>query len=67
MTTHSSILAGRISWTEGDGWLQSMGYKELDTTEKPTHIHTCTISYKKWVNNIIITLQGDRRLLALSY
>ena len=25
MATHSSILAGRIPWTEESGWLQSMG------------------------------------------
>ena len=31
--THSSILAWRIPRTEEPGWLQSMGGKELDTTE----------------------------------
>ena len=34
MATHSSILAGKIPWTEKPGRLQSMGYKELDTTEQ---------------------------------
>ena len=36
MTTHSSILAGRILWTEKSGWLQYVelwGLKELDSTE----------------------------------
>ena len=33
MATHSSVLAWRISWTEEPGGLQSMGLKELDTTE----------------------------------
>ena len=33
MATHSSILAWRIPWTEEPGRLQSMGCKELDTTE----------------------------------
>ena len=33
MATHSSILAWRIPWTEESGRLQSMGHKELDTTE----------------------------------
>ena len=33
MTTHSSILAWRIPWTEELGGLQSMGLKELGTTE----------------------------------
>ena len=33
MATHSSILAWRIPWTEEPGRLQSLGCKELDTTE----------------------------------
>ena len=33
MATHSSILTWRIPWTEDPGRLQSVGYKELDTTE----------------------------------
>ena len=33
MSTHSSLLAWRIPWTEESGGLQSMGSKELDTTE----------------------------------
>ena len=32
--THSSILAWRIPWTEEPGELQSMGYKESNTTER---------------------------------
>ena len=32
--THSSILAWRIPWMEERGGLQSMGYKESDTTER---------------------------------
>ena len=32
MTTHSSILAWRIPWTEEPDGLQSMGLQELDTT-----------------------------------
>ena len=30
---HSSILDGKIPWTEEPSGLQSMGYKELDKTE----------------------------------
>ena len=30
MTTHSSVLAWRIPWTEQPGGLQSMGHKEQD-------------------------------------
>ena len=33
MVTHSSVLAWRILWTEEPGGLQSMGHKELGTTE----------------------------------
>ena len=43
MTTHSSILAWRIPWTEEPGRLQSMdGITESDTTELLTHTHTHT-------------------------
>ena len=31
--THSSILAGEMPRTEDPGGLQSVGHKELDTTE----------------------------------
>ena len=34
MATHSSILSWRIPWTEEPGGLQSMGLKELDTTDR---------------------------------
>ena len=41
MATHSSILSWRIPWTEKPGGLQSMGHKELDTTEQLSeHTHT---------------------------
>ena len=33
MTTHSSILAWRIPWTEEPGGLSPLGHKESDTTE----------------------------------
>ena len=38
MATHFSILAWRIPWMEEPGGLQSMGSKELDTTEL-LHFH----------------------------
>ena len=31
MTTHSSILAWRIQWTEGPGGIQSMGLQNSQT------------------------------------
>ena len=36
MTTHSSVLAREIAWTEEPGWLQSMGLGrvELDLATK---------------------------------
>ena len=33
MAAHCSILAWKILWTEEPGGIQSMGPKELDTTE----------------------------------
>ena len=33
MTTHASILAWRIPWTENPGGLQSMGLQRVGTTE----------------------------------
>ena len=40
MTTHSSILAWRIPWTEEPGGYSLWGHKELDMTK---HIqHACT-------------------------
>ena len=49
--THSSILAGKIPWTEGPGGLQSMGLQRVGHdwsdwarvhTHTHTHTHTCT-------------------------
>ena len=36
MATHSSTPVWKIPWTEEPGRLQSMGCKELDTTEQLT-------------------------------
>jgi len=49
MATHSSVLAWRIPWTEEPCGLQSMGCKELDTTEhRSTHTHVAVdIKLKK--------------------
>ena len=33
MATHSSACAWKIPWTEEPGRLQSMGHKDLDTSE----------------------------------
>ena len=37
ITTHSSILAQEILWTEELGGLQSMGWQESDTTEQQNY------------------------------
>ena len=37
MTIQSSILGWKIQWTEEPGRLQSMGCKELDTTEQQSN------------------------------
>ena len=39
MTTHSSILAWRIPWTEERGRLQSMGPQDSDLTQCLNHHH----------------------------
>ena len=39
MSTYSSILAGKIPWTEEPGRLWSMGCKESDITEATEHTH----------------------------
>ena len=40
MTTHSSILAWRIPWTEEPGGLQSIGSQRVRHTEVTGHAHT---------------------------
>ena len=44
MAADSSILAWRIPLIEEPGGLQSMGRKELDTTEQLTQTHTHMLS-----------------------
>ena len=44
MATHSSILDGKIPWTEEPGGLQSTGVtKQLDTIDVTLHTNTYTI------------------------
>ena len=47
MATHSSVLAGKIPWTEKPSGLWSMGLKESDTTEVTEHTHTHTYTTQK--------------------
>ena len=39
MATHSSILAGRIPWTEEPVGYRPWGRKEMNMTERLIHIH----------------------------
>ena len=48
---HFSIIAWRIPWTEEPGALQSLGHKELDTTEQ------LTLPYKDLVPASHISLE----------
>ena len=50
MATHTSILAWEILWTEEPGRLQSIGHKELDTSEVTEHTrsHAC-IALGLWI------------------
>ena len=41
MTTHSSILAWRIPWTEEPGGLSPMGSKRSDVTEQQNPATAC--------------------------
>ena len=48
--THSSILAGRITWTEEPGGLESMGPQRVRhnwVTEHTTHTQTTYIAFLK--------------------
>ena len=47
MATHSSILAGKIPWTESLVGYSLWDYKELDPTELATH---CCADYNFDVN-----------------
>ena len=47
MATHSSILAWEIPWSEEPDGLQSMGHKELDTTEQLNNKHNTV--YIHWL------------------
>ena len=44
MVTHSSILAGKIPWTEEPGSYSPWGHRESDTTEH-RHTHTALVIF----------------------
>ena len=64
LATHSSILAGKISWTEEPDRLQSMGCKESDTTKQlNTHKHKYSMEPAVVIHQIGITLSAATRSL----
>ena len=56
MATHSSFLAWRIPWMEELGGLQSMGRKELDTTER---LHFTSL------NNVVLVSDVPSQVIQL--
>ena len=61
MAIHSSILTWRIPWTEELGKLQSMGYKESDTTEVTEHAVSILYGLHKGLQNS--QQNGDSQLM----
>ena len=57
MTTHSSILAWKIPWTEELGGLQSTGHKESDKTER-LRFHCLLCSLARNTCCIVVALQS---------
>ena len=51
MSTHSSVLAWRIPWTEEPGGLQSMG-PQSQTLLKQLSIETCKLTYKGKISRV---------------
>ena len=61
MTTHSSILAWRIPWTE-EAWGSPWGCKESGMTEQLTHLTVNDIIvYLKYIPSTSVLLVHDRR------
>ena len=54
MTTHSSILAWRIAWTEEPGRLQPIGLQGVRHNEQLTHTH-------KYISSSIYSLEKRLR------
>ena len=52
MTTHCSILAWRIPWTEEPGRLPTMGSQELDMTEATEH------TTEQWPNYTVLKIRS---------
>ena len=63
MAPHSSTLAWKIPWTEEHGRLQSMGCKELDTTEQ---LHFHFLRYQRLELQHSLFLEGEHISITLS-
>ena len=61
MSTHSSILACEIPWTEEPGGLQSKFHKRLDTTEATEHPHTKELSLQGMPDAILSANLGRKQ------
>ena len=64
MSTHSSILAWRIPWTEEPGDYSPWGHKVSDTTEQLTHCRREEISRNMWLD---LNLTGKPDILKLCF
>ena len=64
MTTHSSILAWRIPWTEEPDGLQSMACKESDMTEQLT-LSTFQTEHGFWTSSVRTSWEFGRKAKAL--
>ena len=63
IATHSSILAWRISWTEGPGGLRTLGLQRVRTSLKQlsTHMHTY-VTYSWHLNTCYSSISMVLRL-----
>ena len=56
IATHSSILAGKIPWTEDSGSYSPWGHKESDTTEATEHACTHAKTYTRMFIVVLFTI-----------
>ena len=59
MATHSSILAGKIPWTEEPAGYSSRGHKELDTTELLSSSGSVTITLASVMAKMVNIFSGS--------
>ena len=64
MTIHSSILAWRSPWTEGPGWLQSIGSQRAGHDSETEHMHAYFLSSPQL--GIAVQVKADLVTMCLS-